>query len=120
MPISPTLLLPLLACLYLEPALAQSSPPSTTLTADTQLVILDVVVTDSKQNPVHNLNASDFTVFEDNTPEPIKSFDEHTSANATKPEPPLSLPPGTFTNSTAAPTSTPLDILLLDTLNTPL
>jgi VWFA-related protein len=85
----------------------------------TQLVILDVVVTDGKQNPVHHLGASDFTVLENNKPERIKSFEEHTTANSAKPEPPLVLPPGNFTNYTSVPADAPLNILLLDTLNTP-
>jgi VWFA-related protein len=110
----------LLAATILQPALAQDSPrASSSLKTGTQLVVLDVVVTDSKQNPVHNLSASDFTVLENNAPQRIKSFDEHTTTNAAKPEPPLVLPPGNFTNYTNVPAGAPLNILLLDTLNTP-
>ena len=98
-------------------ALSQTSSPS--LKARTQLVIVDVVVTDNKQNPVHNLTASDFTVLENNVPQHIKSFEEHSTANPAKPEPPLVLPPGNFTNYTSVPAGAPLNILLLDTLNTP-
>jgi VWFA-related protein len=114
------LLLTLLAAAGLQPALAQSSPPAATLKTGTQLVILDVVVTDNKQNPVHNLTASDFTVLENNVPEHIKSFEEHSTTSPAKPEPPLVLPPGNFTNYTSVPANTALNILLLDTLNTPL
>src|SRR5580698_9773442 len=92
-----TLFAILLAVIF-QPALSQTSTPS--LQARTQLVIVDVVVTDNKQNPVHNLTASDFTVLENNVPEHIKSFEEHSTANAAKPEPPLVLPPGNFTNYT--------------------
>jgi VWFA-related protein len=118
MPISPNLLLPLLAILSIQSSLAQNSPAAS-LTTRTQLVVVDVVVTDNKQNPVHNLTASDFTVLEDNTTQRIKSFEEHTTANAAKSEPPLVLPPGNFTNYTSVPANAPLNILLIDTLNTP-
>jgi VWFA-related protein len=116
MPIRPTLFATLLAVTF-QPALPQTSSPS--LKTGTQLVIVDVAVTDNKQNPVHNLTASDFSVFENGTPERIKTFEEH-SANTAKAEPPLNLPPGTFTNYTTAPAGAALNILLLDTLNTPL
>jgi VWFA-related protein len=119
MTIRPTLVIFQLLAAVLQPILAQSSPPAPSLTTATQLVILDVVVTDSKQNPVHNLSASDFTVLENNAPQRIKSFEEHSTASA-KPEPPLNLPPGNFTNYTSVPAGSALNILLLDTLNTPM
>ncbi|MGF7180041.1 VWA domain-containing protein [Tunturiibacter psychrotolerans] len=110
----------LLAAAVLQPALAQDSPRvSSSLKTGTQLVVLDVVVTDSKQNPVHSLSASDFTVFENNTTQRIKSFEEHISTDAAKSEPPLVLPPGNFTNYTSVPANAPVNILLIDTLNTP-
>jgi VWFA-related protein len=116
MTIRPTLFAILLAVIF-QPTLSQTSSPS--LKARTQLVIVDVVVTDSKQNPVHNLSASDFAVLENNAPQRIKSFEEHPTASPAKPEPPLVLPPGNFTNYTNVPAGAPLNILLLDTLNTP-
>jgi hypothetical protein len=119
MPVRPTLLITLLAALAVQTTFAQNTPPSTSLKTSAQLVILDVVVTDSKQNAVNNLTASDFTISENNTPEHIKSFEEHSTAIATQPEPPLYLPPGNFTNYTSVPPNAPLNILLLDTLNTP-
>ena len=99
----------LLAAAVLQPALAQDSPRvSSSLKTGTQLVVLDVVVTDSKQNPVHSLSASDFTVFENNTTQRIKSFEEHISTDAAKSEPPLVLPPGNFTNYTSVPANAPV------------
>jgi VWFA-related protein len=119
MPIRRTVFHGLLAAVVLSPAFAQSPPAVSSLKAGTKLVIVDVTVTDSKQNPVHNLTASDFSVFDNGAPERIKTFEEH-SANTVKAEPPLNLPPGTFTNYTTAPAGAALNILLLDTLNTPL
>src|SRR5271155_2946876 len=48
-----------------------------TLHAKAQLVEVDVVVTDRQGNPVHNLKASDFSVFENKSQQTINSFDEH-------------------------------------------
>jgi hypothetical protein len=68
MPVRPILLLTLLVAASLYSVSAQTPPASAPLKATSQLVILDVVVTDSKQNPVHNLTASDFTVLENLSP----------------------------------------------------
>jgi VWFA-related protein len=84
-------------------------------------VIVDVTVTDSHQNPVHNLKPSDFVILEDNVSQPVKSFEEHfASHEPTKPEELPHLPPGVFTNFTPVPPNSALNIVLLDTLNTPL
>ena len=99
-------------------------PPAsdvTTLYTGTQLVILNVVVTDSHENPVRNLNASDFVVLEKGVPQQIKTFEEHTasaSVAAAKPEP--AALPGIFSNYAPIPHDGPLNILLFDALNTPI
>ncbi len=101
----------------------QPSNSDVTLRAGTQLVIVDVVVTDNKQNPVHGLKVSDFTLLEKNVPQQIKNFEEHKSlppAEAAKLQSMPKLPPGFFTNFSPVPASGTLNILLLDTLNTPL
>ena len=101
-----------------QPAQAQPTP---TLKARTQLVIVDVTVTDAHQNPVHNLKASDFVVLEDNVSQPLKAFEEHSAPSA-----PVKLgqlppmPPGVFTNFSPVPPNSALNIVLLDTLNTPM
>ena len=41
---------------------------------ETKLVLVDTVVTDKKGNYVHDLEAKDFKVWEDNKEQPIKSF----------------------------------------------
>ncbi|HTH52971.1 MAG TPA: VWA domain-containing protein [Edaphobacter sp.] len=106
---------------------AQSSQPDskssaiTTLKANTQLVIVDVTVTDAHRKPVHNLKASDFVVLEDNVSQNIKAFEEH--APISEPAMPIQrtpLPPGVFTNLSPVPQKETLNVLLLDTLNTPL
>jgi VWFA-related protein len=131
------LLGPALAALSFGPlATAQTPQPSkeatqqrpsgggvTTLHSGTQLVVVDVVVTDSHQEPVHDLKVSDFTLLEKNIPQSIKNFEEHkalTAAEATKLPPLPKLPPGIFTNFSPVPPSSTLNIVLLDTLNTPM
>jgi VWFA-related protein len=106
---------------------AQSSQPdsktstTTTLRANTQLVIVDVTVTDAHRKPVHNLKAADFVVLEDNVSQSIKTFEEHAyvqEPSVAVKQPPL--PPGVFTNFSPVPPKGTLTVLLLDTLNTPL
>jgi VWFA-related protein len=129
----------LLIFLALAPALAQQTPAAQqatpaspaqaatstapTLKATAQLVVVDVVVTDRNQRPVHGLKASDFTLSESGVPQAIKHFEEHTAltlADATKLEPMPALPPGVFTNYTPAPPNGAINLLLLDALNTPM
>jgi VWFA-related protein len=73
--------------------------------------------------PVHDLKADDFVLTENGTREGISHFEEHvapTPAQLAVPVSPVKLPPGVFTNYSPTPASGPLNILLLDTLNTPL
>jgi VWFA-related protein len=114
------LLLPLALCLAAPAQTPQATQPIPTLKAHTQLVIVDVVITDSHQNPVHNLKATDFTLLENKDPQQIKAFEEHTALSDAKPQPIPSMPPGIFTNWTPTPPNSAVNILLLDTLNTPL
>jgi VWFA-related protein len=97
------------------------SPP--TIRTNAELVVVDVVVTDSAHRPVHGLTAGDFSLKENGAPQTLKHFEEHsalTPADATKFPPMPALPRGIFTNYTPAPASGAVDLLLLDTLNTPL
>jgi VWFA-related protein len=95
----------------------------TTLHSRSDLVIVDVVVTDKNQNPIRDLNASDFTLLEDNKPQQLKSFEEHHSlppSELAKLTPMEKMPTGYFTNLSPAPANGPVNILLLDSLNTPM
>jgi VWFA-related protein len=96
--------------------------PQYTLRARVPLTLLDVVVTDTKGRPVHGLKQSDFTVLEDNKEVKPNSFEEHRFDTAPSPTQTLTtqtLPPNAFTNAVAAPSNRPLNVLLLDSLNTP-
>lgn len=104
-------------------ACAQSTPsqPASTIQANANLVVIDVVVTDSRHDPVRNLSKTDFTVLENGHPQAIKNFEEHTASDSAAPLPPMpKLLPGAFTNYTSAPANGALNVLLLDSLNTPM
>ena len=94
-----------------------------TLKTSSQIVIVDVIVTGKDGNPVHDLKAGDFILTENGKREPISHFEEHvapTPAQLAAPVSPIKMPSGVFTNYSPAPSSGPLNILLLDELNTPL
>jgi VWFA-related protein len=104
------------------PPPAQAPPPAVTLHASTQLVVVDVVITDKNRKPVHGLKQTDFTLTEDNAPQTLNHFEEHsalTPAEATKFQEMPKMPPGMFTNYTPESVNGAVNILLLDTLNTP-
>lgn len=94
----------------------------TTIRTFSNLVVIDVVVTDNKGNPVRGLKQSDFTLTENNKLQTVRHFEEHTELPISniKVTPAPKLPAGLFTNKSAAPANGPADILLLDYLNTPL
>lgn len=103
-------------------AAAQSAPaqPNTPPQAEAGEVLVDVVVTDPQRHPIHNLQASDFTLLESGRPQTIHAFEEHHAWDAAAPLPQgPSLPAGAFSNLTIAPVHGALNILLLDLLNTP-
>lgn len=121
-------------CLAFAAAHAQQSAVETSRTQDAgqpgyvirarvPLTIVDVVVTDAKGKPVHDLKQSDFTVLEDGKEMKPASFDEHRSDEAAPAGPTQveqKLPPNTFTNVTPTPpTARPINILLIDSLDTP-
>src|SRR6202021_3550249 len=73
--------------------------------------------------PVRGLKPSDLTVTENGLPVTLSHFEEHsmpaTVKSAAEPKPP-SLGPNVFSNLVAVPDDAPLNILLLDSLNTPM
>ncbi len=107
----------------------QSAPQQsqTTLRVEVPLVLEDIVVLDSHNQPVHNLKAAEFTLFDNGKPVRAQSFDEHAAATpvqqatllASMPKVP-NLGVNVFTNYTPTPPDSSLNILLLDALNTPL
>jgi VWFA-related protein len=100
----------------------QASPEVTTIREYSNLVVVDVVVSDSQGNPIHGLRPSDFALLENNKLQILKHFEEHSAVPASDLKIALApkLPPGLFTNKTPAPANGPVNVLLLDYLNTPL
>jgi VWFA-related protein len=106
------------------PVPPNSSPtPSEPLRVYSREVVVDINVTDAKGNPVHGLKQSDFTVLENNQPMSPRTFREHRidepADPASTPAPPT-LPKNTFSNAAPPEGIRPLQILLLDSLNTPI
>ena len=97
-----------------------SSAQVTTIRTSSDLVVVDVVASDSQQNPVHKLSSADFTVLEDGKPQTVKVFEEHQTQPLAPLPPAPKLAPGIFTNFSIAPDNGALNILLLDKLNTPM
>jgi VWFA-related protein len=94
----------------------------TTLKTAARLVLLDVVVTDSKGNAVRGLKATDFTLLEDDAPQILSSFQEHNSVSqeeAAKAAAAVKLPPNHLTNYDPAPEGSAATVILLDALDTP-
>jgi VWFA-related protein len=52
-----------------------AQPGTYSLTVNSQIVVLDVVVTDKNGQPVDHLSKDDFTVYEDKVPQKVVSFD---------------------------------------------
>jgi VWFA-related protein len=107
----------------LPSAPSEAASAITTIHARSNLVVIDVVVSDSKGNPVKGLTAADFTLTENNKPQTIKNFEEHTAlpaVDALKIAALPKLPDGLFTNQAPVPANGPVNVLLLDYLNTPL
>ncbi len=106
-------------CRFQANQLKQPGSATTTLRATASLVVVDVVVTDKDQHAIHGLKESDFALLEDKVAQPIKNFEEHTSAEIGGSSAPMpALPAGVFTNFTPVPGKGPLNILLLDKLDT--
>jgi VWFA-related protein len=101
-------------------AVASRSLETTVLHVGTQLVIVDVTVVEKNGHPVHGLQREDFTLTESKQPQTVSHFEEHSTKDspaAGAELPPM--PPGTFTDYTSIPPNGTLNVLLLDTLNTP-
>ncbi len=99
---------------------ASQNPSVPTLHARTKLVVIDVVITDKDHRPVHSLRQDDFTLLESGEPQTVKSFEEHRPNPSAAIVSPPSMPPGFFTNLTPVSNDAPVNILVIDTLNTAL
>jgi VWFA-related protein len=116
----------LIALVLVFSSTASSLQPQTPAPADqtiktvTRIVVVDVVVRDGNGQPVRGLKAEDFTVAENGKPETIASF-SFTDASQPRPapKPSIQVPASLEANVPTVPDSSPLIILLMDSLNTP-
>jgi VWFA-related protein len=81
------------------------------------VVLVDVVVTNGKDEPVTGLDKKDFQVLEDGKRQAISVFEEHKGA---QPEPAKlpPMPPDVYTNFPPIKATDSVNVLLLDALNT--
>ncbi|HEX4582805.1 MAG TPA: VWA domain-containing protein [Acidobacteriaceae bacterium] len=87
-----------------------------TFQANSRVVLTDVTVTDRKGNPVHDLKASDFHIFDNNKAQDIASFEEHRRDDVAPPAPRV-LPAGVYSNDYLVHPPHVLNILLIDLTN---
>ena len=97
---------------------AQSAKPApATIQITSRIVYVDIVVRDSAGHIVHGLTKNDFRVSEDNKPQQIDYFIEHTYNPAAKPAPSTSSALA-FSNASKPNQPSAVTILLFDLLNT--
>jgi VWFA-related protein len=116
-----TLAFSLLALFFLN-VYSQTNQPQdvlhsdTTLRTNTRLVVVDVVATDSKGQPVTDLKAADFTLLEDGKPQKISGFNfEHPGSNLAQTAQ-IQLPPSVVTNAPKFQSNS-LNVILFDVGN---
>jgi VWFA-related protein len=88
---------------------------STVLRATTRLVVVDVVATNNKGEPVPDLKAEDFTVLEDGKPQKISGFNFQRGNAATQAA--SSASSQGFSNTPQYKNVSSLNVILLDALN---
>jgi VWFA-related protein len=98
-----------------DDAAPSASDATTVLHVKTSIVLLDVVVTDAKGNPVTDLKREDFQIFEDKQPQRISSFEPpaaHELPAPARPNAPFN------PDDTKSYGKSPVTVLVLDELNT--
>lgn len=118
---SPVWVFCFVAPLYCQTAAPATQGPDPIFRANAHEVVVDVVVTRGNDEPVLALHKQDFQVMEDGKPVSIDYFEEHTAKTlppGALPKMPA-MPPSVYTNVPAAPPSDSVNVLLLDSLNTP-
>lgn len=94
---------------------AAQEPATPIFRVQSRLVLLDVVVTDAKGDPVTGLKREDFQVFEDKQPQRISSFEPPAAHDL----PPPVRPGAPFNpDDTQSYGQSPVTVLVLDELNT--
>jgi VWFA-related protein len=106
-----------LRCSAQSPAASPSkTSPTLTLQAGARIVLTDVIVTDRDGNPIHGLPASAFQIFDNNHPQHIASFNEHTDVALNLATAPATHS-GVFSNDSILHLPPVLNVVVLDTTN---
>ena len=97
----------------------QNQPPANqpyTIQISSRVVLTDVTVIDRKGNPVHGLPESAFRVFDNNKPQTIATFEEHTDTPAVKIKP-AAMPAGEYSNDYLLHLPSVLNVVIIDIAN---
>ncbi|MBZ5505423.1 MAG: VWA domain-containing protein [Acidobacteriia bacterium] len=99
-----------------------TSNPLFVFKTSSRLVVVDVVATNSKGEPVTDLKAEDFMVTEEGAPQAIRSFSfQQPSGDRNELQPVAEqLPPGVITNTPRYKKGNIWNVLVLDALNSPM
>jgi VWFA-related protein len=111
-----------LFCFALPLATLAQTTSSPNIRTGTQIVVVDVTVSDAQGNPVHNLQQPDFRVLENGDPQAVSHFEEHSrppAAELAKAPAEPKLEPNVYTNFTLTREGEPVTLLVFDILNTP-
>ena len=117
----PVFLAVALVCVQTESQTASGQPQDVmhsdqTLRTNTRLVVVDVVATDSKGQPVPDLKASDFTLLEDGKPQKISGFNFEHPGGSSCAYSADKLPPSVVTNAPKFQSNS-LNVILFDVAN---
>src|SRR5215467_10074975 len=101
---------------------AEKSTPPFVFKTSSHLVLVDVVATNGKGEPVTDLTAEDFLVSEDGRPQTVRSFSLQQPAHDRSELQAVSqpLPPGVVTNIPRYRKGAIWNVILLDALNSPM
>ncbi|MGH9552007.1 MAG: VWA domain-containing protein, partial [Terriglobales bacterium] len=104
---------------FLHSQATAPAPPSAVppFLSKVSVVLVDVVVTNGKDEPVTGLEPKDFQVLEDGKRQTVSDFEEHKDVRFRQTKlPPM--PPDVYTNFPPTKTTDSVNVLLLDALNT--
>lgn len=106
----------IVAVVLLASAVSAQEPARPTFRANTRLVQVNVVVHDRSGNPVGDLAAADFKLFEGGKEHPVELFaiETHQALAASR----LAVPPNTFSNHLEGVAGGTVTVVLFDRLNT--
>ena len=107
-------------CVAKQLTAQEATSSDTTLQITSRAVVVDVVVTDRKGVPVSGLKQSDFSVIEQGKPQAISFFEEHSASSKAEPAELPTLPPNVFSNFSPIGQPAAVNVLLLDSLNSPM